>query len=421
MRKGIGLAFGVALMGLVGGEAGATIPYGTTGTPAPGVPGFGKSVTPPTMVPGKEYSHDMDYEITAVGTAADPEQIVNWDGFGGVANGIDYSMTRLSWTVDQDIDAIANRRDYAFQQLKADEAHLLFSLDDAFVGYTFGSPFAGTIPPGTPPGVVLGNGNLVGGSGEVNYELATAGAAAGNPFDMQGLWAAQADVNGMPLPGDVDGLEVWGPEPTPGGMSLGDADKYSLDVDILNFGATVGGDAVSVWNGSGTPYVMHSAVTAAVTSLLGPLPSHLDAAINLDALMVYDVISQGGEDVFDFVPDRGGVGSGEAFPMADEIIFSIRQIPDPLDTDGYYATGSELFVMSADPLTPAVYLAHGGHLWDHAYTLAAFEVFKQDPNNYAVLDINAIEAVGQDVVPEPASAVMLLLGAGAMMTRRRRS
>ncbi len=50
----------------------------------------------------------------------------------------------------------------------------------------------------------------------------------------------------------------------------------------------------------------------------------------------------------------------------DTVLFSIRQIPDPGDPDGYYATGSELFVLGG--VGGPAFLMHGGHLWDHAYS-----------------------------------------------------
>lgn len=373
----------------------ATLPYGGAGG---FFPGFGPGVSPPPIVGGKEYSHDRDATtIGAVGSPPpfDAEQIIAWDGAGGALDVTDYTGTRPAYTPDDDIDAIANRRDFAYGELKADISHLVFSVDDTYGLYSFGALSPGVLPAAGP--VILGNGNAIGGAGELSVELA---AGVGNPPDTQTLWASQAMINGMPLPDDVDGVEVWGPEPL-----LADADKYSLDIDILS--GVAGAPPVSIWNASGSPYVFHPSIVAAVTSLLpGPVPSGVEEFINLDALMVQDVI--GSEDEFERSPVGPAIG--------DEIIFSIRQIPNPGDPDGYYATGSELFVLNSGGV--ATYLTHGGHVWDHAYSLAAFDIWSMDPENYGVIDINAIEAIGEFAVPEP-STLLLLVAAVAGVRRRR--
>ncbi|XAM00304.1 PEP-CTERM sorting domain-containing protein [Phycisphaeraceae bacterium D3-23] len=387
--------------------AGATVGY----TPVTGgTPGLGPGVAPPSIVPGKEYSHNFDESTLGGGGVFDPEQIIAWDGIGGAADGLDFTGTRPSFTPDSEIDALANHGDHLYGRILSDEAHLVFSIDDMFTGYSFGAPFAGFVPSAGP--VMLANGNLIGGAGELSVELGVMGVSAGNPLDTQMLWAPQPAINAMPFPIDVDGVELWGPEP---GFAA-DTDKYSLDTDILSFspaggGGPIPGDAVSVWNGSGSPYIAHSTIAIAVSTLLGP-----DSAggipfqqINLDALMVQDTV--GSSDEFERDPTGG--------PGTDSIIFSIEQIIDPGDPDGYYATGSELFVLDASG--SITFLAHGGHLWDHAYSLAVFEIFLTDDNNYAVIDINAIEAVSEGVVPEPSGLALLSLGMGLMGWRRRRS
>ena len=222
MMKRIGiftLTCGVLVAALGTGPAAlATIPYSGAGGVSPG---FGPAVIVPSLVGGKEYSHDFD--STTIGAGAigpapfDAEQIIAWDGVGGTTDVTDFTGTRPTYSLDDDVDAIANRRDFGYRELHTEKSHLLFSLDDKFHFVTFGSVSPAFIPPGTPAGVTLGNGNVVGGSGEISYEL---GLIGGNPADTQALWAGQAAINGMPLPDDVDGLEVWGPEPP-----AADADK----------------------------------------------------------------------------------------------------------------------------------------------------------------------------------------------------
>ncbi len=389
------------------GAAGATLPYTPVGGGGFGEPGpvLGPGLITPDKVFGKEYSADVDHEITAVGTAPDPKQIVAWDGIGGVLNGQDFSPPVFPTVlVDFEIDAIANHGDYLFNALIEDDAHLLFSLDEEFVAYGPGMiPGFGFIPPGAPspapPPVVLANGNMVGGSGEISYELATFGGA--NPADTQGRWADQAEINGMPLPRDIDGLEVWGPEPG----TTADVDKLSLRLDAAT---GFGGAPVSVFNGDGTAYITLPEIEAVVTSLLGDIPTSVEPdALNLDALMVRDIV---GEDTsFDRDPTGPGLG--------DAIIFSIDQIADPTDPDGYYATGSEIFVLDAGGF--GSFLTHGGHAWDHAYALSTFSIGMPGGNqNYGVFDIDAIEAVSEFAVPEPTTATLLALLTCA--TRRRK-
>lgn len=378
----------------------AAAPYSPV--PVFGPPLTGPEVQPPTDVYGKEYSHDFDRSVFG---AADPEQIVNWDGAGGTMEGIDYSFTRPGWDFDQEIDAIANHRDALFRELLRDDAHLVWSHDDEISVYPMGpgGPVAPMVLPGGGP-ITLASGVKVGGAGELNVEL----AGAYHPPSTHALWAKQPEIDGMFPTKDVDGVEVWGLEPPPGEdqemVFIGDANKYSLDID--------GPSGVSVWNASGTPYISHAMIVGAVETLLGALPPSAilpggnggiegPEAINLDALMVFD--TAGSIDRFDderLPPEseepidqvRQSIKDNE--PM-DTVVFSIRQILDDVDPDGYYATGSELFVLDGDGSVS--FLKHGGHVWDDAYALSELAI-KLDENEdfYGVLDINAIEAIGQE-------------------------
>jgi len=412
----VGLVCGLVMCLAV--PADATIEYTPIDLIPGATPGLGPGLIKPSETFGKEYSHDMDESTTLGGGTPDTEQVIAWDGVGGTDDGLDYTGTRPSFDTDSQVDATAHHADALFRSIRDDRAHLIFSHDDMISYYTSGPPIpvasgfiAATVPSAGP--IPLSGGSTIAGAGELSYELAGDFAAPST----HGTWATQTEINGMPLPADVDGVELWGPEP---GIE-GDADKYSLQVDIFSAGAG-GPPATSVWNLSGTPYISHATIVTAVTTLLGavpdgaviPFPDFIDgnAAINLDALMVRDVI--GDPNSFDRSPD-GSPG--------DQIIFSIQQILSPGEPDGYYATGSELFVLDAS-LGPAgvEYLEHGGHVWDHDYALTELLISPDlIEGGYGVIDINAIEAVGALIVPEPtALALLLTCCASAVVIRRRR-
>jgi hypothetical protein len=317
------LAIGLAgLAAVVAAPTTSASPYGSV----PIIPTFtGPGIIKPASVFGKEYSHDLD--LNAAGLL-DAQQVIAWDGSGGVGDGLDFSGSRPNYTLDDQVDALASSNDIYYSEVRIETGHLLFSIDDEASARSLlivpppGPPTAAIVP---SAGLIpLVNGNFIGGAGEISYELGTSFGALPST---QARWATQAQINDMPLPIDVDGLEVWGPEPA----VTGNSDKYSLQDDVFS--------GVSVWNGSGTSYISHAAIVAAVTSVLPPIVGTnlpLQQLINLDALMVHDIIDS--NDSF----DRNGSGD-----PGDEILFSIRQIVDPADPSGYYATGSEIFYLNA--------------------------------------------------------------------------
>ncbi len=484
-------------------QAVAWMPY--MPVPVYGPPAVGPGVQPPISVYGKEFSNDVDYQVA--GPMPDPEQVIAWDGNGGTADSIDYSFTRPGWDLDQEVDAIANSRDALFDETIKDQSHLIFSHDDLITSYNsplgsgvLGAPMLIPVPSGGP--VVISNGNQIGGAGEVSVEE----SGVYGPPRMQWLWAVQPQIDssqwidGRQLPIDVDGLEVWGPEPAqisedPTVPVVSDADKYSLDTDAPS--------GVSVWNASGTPYLQQPIIAAAVQALLGPIPASAfdnrdgmagEEAINLDALMVSDILDDTEEwNEEGFTPneifDQNDTYLGYEPWRGDSIIFSIRQLVDPTDPDGYYATGSELFVL--DSWGGVSFLNHGGHIWDQPYSLvdlalitvnlapgdydangvvdgadwlkwktdygmnvtpgtgsdgngdgvvdaADYTVWRDNlgavgTQDFGVIDINAIEAVGTaDMpaglgaaslapasVPEPSAALLALIALGALAARRR--
>ena len=182
--------------------------------------------------------------------------------------------------------------DLLFEQVQEDVTPLVFSVDD-MSATTIGFGLMPVTVPSAGP-LLTTAGNMIGGAGEVSYEL------AGAP--VQSVWAPQPLVNGMPLPVDVDGLEVWGPEPMTApnfdASGFGDADKYSVDVDILT-GPIGGGPPVL---GVELPRANRLRVCTAtvfdlVSTLLGPMGGFVDEQqVNLDALMVLD--TEGVEGTF---------------------------------------------------------------------------------------------------------------------------
>ncbi|QDU57040.1 hypothetical protein [Aeoliella mucimassa] len=395
MRKVV--SCGVVLVAACCSSSQAADPYNP-------VPVFGPPLTGPGVIPaievyGKEFSHDLDY--SAMG-GADPQQVINWDGHGGTMDGIDYSNTRPNWELDQQVDAIANQRDALFRQLIRDDAHLVYSHDDEVTVYPGGpmTPYKPIVLAPTDP-VVLASGQKIGGPAELSVELSGVHTGA----NIHDYWVPAPGIDRSVELRDVDGVELWGPEPTKEGQEegvfVGDADKYSLELDFES--------GASIWNASGTPYLSHSMIVSAVESLLGPIPGHAllphqnqesRNAIDIDALMVYD--TAGDVNIFNDEPvppssdearDQIGRFIGDQEPR-DTVIFSIRQIVDELSPDGYYATGSELFVL--DSLSGVHFLEHGGHVWDKGYSMSELRMMSDDQEEgFGVIDLNALEAIGE--------------------------
>ncbi len=396
MRATQQLLAALAIMGLAG-SALAYDPY----TPVPGgvIPSPGLALPAPFDVDGKELSFDLDHDAPPPGPGLlvpDPEQNVFWDADTvatpppGLIGGADYSGSRPgpSTAPDQDrqVDALAYRFDALFEALNLDATNLIYSVDVPLP--TAVKPISPATPVYPPIGGPL--------PGDVQFEL------TGAP--VHGLWAAQpVDINTDtrdPIL-NVDALEVWGPEVSnpQEAPAASDANYYSLRGDAF----TPGG--FSVWNydstlHSSTGYVTQGVIAGAVASLLGSLPSGVDdLQIELDALMMQDLH-----------------GEETRFDIGDKLYFSIEQIADPTDADGFYATGSEIFILEMGAAGPtASFLFHGGHLWDHTWTLDNMAFF--DGQEFIQLDVDAIEAVS---TPEPGTIALLVIG-GMVALRRRRA
>ena len=356
MKTTLTFAIVCACVATISTSVQATILYTFPGPAVIGTPG--PILPDPGRVNGKEFSHFTDRDMAA---AADPSQVVAWDGAGGVTDGVDFTSVLPPGTNVGQVDALAHRRDLLFNALRGDSTYLLFSAGN------------GTSPVGTGL-LTTTEGETIGYAGEINYET------PGGPT--KGRWATGSQIDGMVLPVDVDGVEIWGPEPP-----ASNADRFSLQSDFLT--------GTSVFTGSGASYIAHSTIVGAVASLLGSLPPGVDQnQIDLDALMSLDA------------------DQNDQFGPGDSIIFSIRQVLNP--GGGFYATGSELFTLDATAagLVPG-YLTHGGHVWDHAYSLLAM----RESVSGRQLDINAIEAAS---VPEPSAFVLLAL-VSLIAARRSRS
>jgi hypothetical protein len=405
----------------------------------------GTGATPANTVPGKEYSHHDWLSVQTTGgnpnvvsTAdhdafgvVDPLQVVSWDGISpntrvpnsGSDNAFDYGSGGFNLQNGQ-VDALANQRDALFRQVILNQASLLFS--------TTGDLDASTILP-TPAG-----GGTVVYKAHVHWEDPVGGHGEWADIEAPGIGTGAGPGVNHHVVLDLDSLEVWGPEPpshddpanpTPvvegfvGGFGNGprtaDADRFSLDVDS--------GSTTSVWaynslSNSVLPWIPHSEIVAAVEMLfLGPGLRFDDESrrnIDVDAIMARDLNIQsqtappawdpGDELLFSIDPVSGGRilnpngGDMGAAPPIDggEIMHLVKTAPGP---------GPGTFAIS--------YLKHGGHTWDTLFPVAT-------TFGYRFEDVDALEAVGtltgdHDVpTPEPASAVLFLIGLGMVGAAR---
>ncbi len=254
------LAGTAALVLLAGAGARAgSVTYHTCGPFVNPIPGC--QVPWPCQVPGKEYSNHVDKDQNGI---ADAEQVLMWDGQGGVADTFDYGGSG-------EVDAIANCGDALYHAVINDQASLLWS---------------------------------TGGDPQIYYEKPH--RCPGN-----GVWATALQINastydgtGLPHLDDVDGLEVWGPE------MVDDANRYSLAGDPL-------GVAVYAYAGGvSTTWLTDAIIQGALKDLSIDLV--LDD-IDLDAMMTWD--ADCGTDPFDLATDSimfslapvGPLDGGEIF------------------------------------------------------------------------------------------------------------
>ncbi len=177
-------AMAIALLAMLLASAALANPWVPIANPVQFAPGNG--LPGPQEVPGKDFSDVRDRDELA---ADDSEQVVAWDGSGGVRDSFDYNGSRALYPPDSQVDALASGTDALFHSLRDNRSALLFSVsDDANIMYVR--------PTGLPN--------------------ATAGF---------GVWATPTDIDALNPPLDVDGLEVWG------GDQLDDSNRYSLADD----------------------------------------------------------------------------------------------------------------------------------------------------------------------------------------------
>lgn len=331
----------------------------------PGVSDSGCRLPTPDEVSGKEYSNHVDVDDTQPIPVADPEQTLAWDGIGGREDGLDYSGSRgaaFSPAVDGQVDAMANRGDLFFQEVRSDEVWMIFSTG------TYG---AATVTdrdiyvevPGAPLGGLWATGAEV--DIDANNDLMEMAGTVANPMN-------------------VDALEVWC---TDGGAGA-DADTYSLIGDTVV--ETASGRRVSVFDyagGASSAAFYRDELLAAVlglTGLAGQELADLEEFFDVDAMMV---------DLFD-----------------QAITFSIAPIALTGGGGAMVFDGGEIFTWDRLNGGPAAYLVHGGHVWDTAFdVMGTFGT--QDEN------VNALEGVS---VPVPASLALSLIGLLGLRSLRKR-
>jgi hypothetical protein len=265
--------------------------------PAPGIP------SEPYLHYGMEYNDELD--VDAMG-AFDSQQAIAWFGWGGALDGPDGNdlfMAPPDGITDPllQYDAISNSWDALFLQTATNKTAIVFSTRN------IAAPQLG-------PGRDLG--------------ADSRGCDLGAPICYEtiagqiGTWAdaAQVNLNGV---ANLDGMEI-------GGFStLFDTDRTSLFNDAFT--------GVSVWTGTGNPYVAHNDVAAFFPGINPDL-------IDINAMMTYD-LSRSSED--------------GTFDIGDWLMFSLWPIPRA------GIMGDEVWVWQKGRSFD--YLQHGGHVWNSGW------------------------------------------------------
>jgi hypothetical protein len=274
------------------------VPIANPVSPAPG-----NGVPTPQQVPGKDFSDIRDRDAAGV---LDPEQVVAWDGSGGVRDSFDYSGSRALYPPESAVDGIGAGGDALFHSLRDNTSALLFSTsNDSRIHYVR--------PTGLP-----------------------------NPVPGFGVWAMPTDIDAANPPIDLDGLELWG------GDQADDSDRYSLAGDpFVQTPAAALKVAIWDYNSLGNisnPHTFTTDLAAAMDLQLtgigvgGPIWSHLVELMDVDAIMTFGT----------------------------QVTYSIQPIDlsqfDPLLPN---FDGGEIFLYDG-PGIPTSFLVQGGYTWNTA-------------------------------------------------------
>jgi hypothetical protein len=305
----------------------------------PGIPTVGQ-------VPGKEYAYmSVNYTVDAqgapYGAPDDPGQTQVFDGFGGDADGIDFVGAGTL-----NVDAMASFSDALFPAVVSNTAALLISQTGDVVSSAV-IPIKSESISGTPA------------TWATWAEVDAEGAAFG--------------TGGPPMPGEFEGLEVWGAD----GAAGADTSRVSFGADAVT------GTSVFHWTGAAVvPYISQATIVGILTGLGydGTDPTEVD----VDALMTFD--------------DGDGV-----LEPGDFFMFSVR----PTFTGTVDFDGGEIIWGSLG--SGFGYLFHGGHLWDTAFDVAG---------TFGGLEnVDGLEAVA---TPEPSAMALAVCGCMGLLAFRRR-
>jgi hypothetical protein len=288
------------------------------------LPGPSILIPTPKEVPGKDFSDVRDRNAAG---APDVEQVVAWDGLGGVRDSFDYDElpnTRPLYPPSTEVDGLAAGGDALFAEVVANQAALLFSVET---------------------------------DANVMFERATGFPAAPAGF---GVWATALDIDAMNPPLDTDALEIWG------GDNADDANRYSLAGDpFVQLPQAALKVAVWEYDQVGLTSLPHTFTTdlAAAMDLQfagmgmgGPVWGQLVESMDVDAIMT----------------------------LGSEVLYSIRPLAVPGTPIAF--DGGEIFVYTG-PNAPTKFLDHGGHLWDTAFDVMG--TFQLQHENVDVLEAAA--------------------------------